>query len=259
MAQNDKVNINRVNYSVFKALIAAVFADYSNSFNAANPDRKVTFRTTLTPADVQTYDVLIRQGKYKTKEECEKANIKNEKIAVRYLRVGKSFERISYHPAITEQFVPGFIYQKFNVVEKGWEELRFEKGDTPPIQELLEDETQIRIEKVAREQEIVIYQQSIMLKDDKEVLNDKWWKRILYTDLINTLMAKGIEYGEALELIRRGEEEKSVLANELGESAKQILEANKIVIRSELPKPLSKEDEQYKTQMKIMRREDDKR
>lgn len=259
MAQKDKVNINRVNYSVFKALITAVFADYSNSFNAANPDKRVTFRTTLTPADIETYDVLIRQGKFKTKEECEKANIRNDKVSVRYLRVGKSFERISYHPAILEQFVPGFIYQKFNVVEKGWEELKFEKGDTPPIQELLDDETQIRIEKVAREQEIVIYQQSIMLKDDKEVLNDKWWKRILYLDLINTLMAKGVEYGEAIELIRRAEEEKSVLAKELGESAKQVLEANKIVIRSEMPKPLSKEDEKYKADMKVMRNKDGKK
>ncbi len=258
MAQEKNINVNKVNYSVYKALISAVFTDYSNSFHAANPDKAVLFTTTLTPTTVSTYDVLIRQGKFKTKEDCQKANIKDEKIEVRYLRVGKHFELLSYHPAIMEQFVDGFLYQKFDVVEEAWQQLKFEPGDTPPTQDLLDDETKIRVEKITKQREIPIYQQSVMLKDAKEVLNDKWWKRILYLDLLNTLMAKGIEYGEAVELIKRGEEEKAMLAKELGESAQKILIDNNIVIRKAMPKALTKEDEQYKAQMNVARDKDKK-
>ena len=67
------------------------------------------------------------------------------------------------------------------------------------------------------------------------------------------MMAKGIEYGEVLGLVQRAEEEKAVLAKELGESAQQVLEANKIVIRKEMPKPLTKDDEAYKIQMGKLR------
>lgn len=258
MAQDKEVNVNKVNYSVYQALAKAVFQDYSNSFNRMNPGRKVAFDVTLTPATVHTYDVLVRQGKFKDAQACKDANIKNDAIEVRYLRVGKHFEKITYHPAIMEEFKPGFIYQRFDVVDEVWDELQFEEGDTPPTQDILDDDTKVRVEKRIREREIPIYQQSIMLKNAKEVLNDKWWKRILYLDLINTLMAKGVEYGEALELIRRGEEEKAVLAKELGESAQQVLEANKIVIRKEMPQPLTEEDEKYKATM-AKARDDDKK
>ena len=258
MSQEKEININKVNYNVYRELVKAVFQDYSNSFGAKNLGRKIGFNVTITPSTIHTYDVLLRQGKYKTKEEMEKAGIIDDSMEVRYLRVGKYFEKISYQPAIMEEFKPGFIYQRFDVVDEVWDELRFEEGDTPPTKDVLDDETKVRVEKVSREKEVVIYQQSLMLKNTKEILNDKWWKRILYLDLINTLMAKGIEYGEAIELIRRGEEEKAVLAKELGESAQQVLDANKIVIRKEMPKPLSKEDEKYKAQMTKMRKNDDK-
>ena len=257
MTQEKNINVNQVNFSVYKALIKAVFDDYTNSFNNVNPERRVSFDVTLTPATVHTYDVLIRQGRYKTKEEMEKLNIKNDAIEVRYLRVGKHFNKVSYHTPILEEFKIGFRYQQLDIIGKVWEEVEFEEGDV--MSEEMLDKDEIRVEKITREREIPIYQQSVMLKNSKEVLNDKWWKRILYLDLINTLMAKGVEYGEAIELIRRGEEEKAVLAKELGESAKQVLEANKIVIRKEMPKPLSEDDKQYKETMDKLRNEDKKK
>lgn len=252
MAQDEKINVNQVNYRVYEALIVAVFADYENAFNRMNHDRKVKFSTTITPATLKTHDILKRQGK--TDEELKK--IKNENIEVRYLRVGKFFEKVSYHTPILEEFKPGFIYQQLNVVDKVWEELKFEEGDV--MSEDLLDKDQIRVAKHSKEREVPIYQQSMRLKDAKEVLNDKWWKRILYLDLLNTLMAKGIEYGEALELIKRGEEEKAVLAKELGESAQQVLEANKIVIRKEMPKPLTEDDKKYKAAIDKARAKDKK-
>lgn len=241
MTQNNKpINVNQINYAVFESLIRACFADYTNSFNQQNPERRIAFNMTMTPATLSTHEVLKKQGK--SQEEINK--YKDEKIEVRYLRVGKAFEKVSFYTPIIEEFKIGFIYQKVDPVGKVWHELQYEDGDTPPTQDIL-DSGDVRVAKVTREKEIAIYQQSIRLKDQKEVLNDKWWKRILFLDLLNTLMAKGIEYGEALELIRRGEEEKAVLANELGESAKQVLEANQIVIRKAMPEALSKEDKEY--------------
>lgn len=237
-------NINKVDPQLLLVLIEAVFRDYSAGFNNLNPTKKVGFNTTLTPAKISIYDVLIRQGKAKTKEELEKQGVEDKTLEVRYLRVSKYFENIKFIPPLIEQFKPGFIYQKLDPVNKSWEEVMFEEGDTPPTQEDI-DETRVRVAQKARQQGTPIYQQSITLKDQKEVLNDRWWKRILYLDLINTLMAKGIEYGEVLGLMKRGEEEKAVLARELGDNAKEVLEANKIVIRKEMPKPLSPEDKEY--------------
>ena len=252
MTQDKEINVNQVNYGVYEALIKAVLGDYENAFNQQNPERKVKFNMTITSANINTHEVLKRQGK--TEEELK--NIKNENIEVRYLRVGKFFEKISFHTPIIEEFKPGFVYQQLNVVDKVWEELRFEEGDI--MSEDLLNKDQIRVAKHTKEKEIAIYQQSLRLKDAKEVLNDKWWKRILYLDLLNTLMAKGIEYGEALELIKRGEEEKAVLAKELGKNAQEVLDNNKIVIRSEMPKPLTEEELKYKAQMDKMRAQEEK-
>ncbi len=253
MAQNTKINVNQVNYRVFEALIGACLKDYENAFNRLDPSRRVKFSTTISAATLKTHDVLKRQGK--TDKELE--NIKNENIEVRYLRVGKFFEKISYHTPIIEEFKTGFVYQQLDVVGKVWEKTIFEDNDIMS-QDLL-DKEQIRVEKVSKEREIPIYQQSMRLKDQKEILNDKWWKRILYLDLLNTLMAKGVEYGEALEFIKRAEEEKAVLAKELGESAAQVLEANKIVIRKEMPAPLTNEDKKYKEKIIKMRKKEEKK
>jgi len=240
MAQKEKeINVNQVNYRVYESLIKACLNDYKNAFNQMNPERRVQFILTLHPAKLKSHDILKRQGL----SEQEIKKYKNEKIEVRYLRLGKFFERVSFYIPIIEEFKPGFVYQKLNIVNKVWEEVEFKQGDI--INQELLDKEQIRVAKISKEKETPIYQQSIRLKTKQEVLNDKWWKRVLYLDLLNTLMAKGIEYGEVLELVRRGEEEKAVLAKELGESAKQVLEANKIVIRKDMPKKLSKEDKAY--------------
>ena len=237
-----KIDINKVDPEILLTLINGVFEDYSNSFNELNNGKAVGFHTTLTPNKVKVHDVLVKQGKY-TKEELEKSEIPNDEVEVRYLRVGKYFDTITYKTPILEEFKDGFIYQKLDVVNKVWEEMSFDIGDTV-TQEELDNET-IRKEHRVRSVEVPIYQQTIRLKDQKEVLNDKWWKRILYLDLLNTLMAKGIEYGEVLGLLKRGEEEKAVLAKELGANAKEVLENNKIVIRSEMPKPLEGDDKAY--------------
>lgn len=251
MENNKEININQVNYAVYRAIIVAVFNDYENTFNNVNPTRRVAFNTTLTNATLSMYKVLLKQGKYKSEAEMKKLGIKDEKMEVRYLRVGKYFEKVSYTIPILEEFKPGFIYQELDIIGKVWNEMEFEVGDTMTEDKITNE--QVRVERRSREQEVTIYQQSIRLKTAKEVLNDKWWKRILYLDLLNTMMAKGIEYGEVLGLVQRAEEEKAVLAKELGESAQQVLEANKIVIRKEMPKPLTKEDEAYKKQMGKLR------
>ena len=240
MTQEKKINVNQINYMVYETLIRACFADYTNSFNQVNPERRVVFNMTIVPATIKTHDVLKNQGM--SEEDIKKYD--NEKIEVRYLRVGKAFEKVKFHTPIIEEFKKDFIYQKVNVVDKVWEELKFEEGDTPPTQEVL-DKGEIRVAVSSREKEIAIYQQSIRLKSKKEALNDKWWKRVLYLDLLNTLMAKGIEYGEVLELVKRGEQEKSVLAKELGDSAKDILAANNITIHKAMPAAMSKEDKAY--------------
>ena len=256
MENNEEINVNQVNYSVYRALAKAVFADYEATFNNLNPEKRVNFNVTLTPSIISMHDVLLKQGKYKTKEEMVKLGIKDEKMNIRYLRVGKYFERVSYHTPILEEFKIGFVYQQLDIIGKVWEELKFEEGDI--MSEDLLKKGEIRVEKRSREKEVVIYQQSIKLKDAKEVLKDKWWKRILYLDLVNTLMAKGIEYGEVIGLVQRQEEEKAVLARELGESAKEVLEANKIVIRKEMPAPLTPEDEAYKREMGKLREQERK-
>jgi hypothetical protein len=255
MTQEKEINVNQVNYGVYEAIIKACFADYQNSFNQMNPERQVVFNMTIMPMKLKAHDIMKKQKPDITDDELKK--YKNDEIEVRYLRVGKFFNRLSYHTPIREEFKPGFIYQQLNVVDETWEEEEFQEGDI--ISETLLEQNEIRVEKGTREKEITIYQQSMRLETQKEVLNDKWWKRILYMDLLNTLMAKGVEYGEALELIKRSEEEKAVLANELGESAKQVLEANKIVIRAEMPKPLSEGDKQYKAQMDIARDKENKK
>ena len=257
MENNKEINVNQVNYSVYRALAKAVFSDYENTFNGLNPTRRVGFNVTLTPATISMYDVLLKQGKYTSKEEMQKLGIKDEKMDVRYLRVGKFFEKISYHTPILEEFKVGFIYQQLDIIGKVWEELKFEEGDTITEDKITKGE--VRVERRSREKEVVVYQQSIKLKSSKEILNDKWWKRILYLDLVNTLMAKGIEYGEVLGLVQRAEEEKAVLARELGESAKEVLEANKIVIRKEMPKPLTSDDEAYKREMGKLRAQEEKK
>ena len=253
----EKVNVNRVNWTVYEAMIRACFQDYTQSFNNMSEERRVVFNMTITSPTIKTYDVLLKQGKYKSVEEMEKLGIKNDDVIVKYLRVGKAFEKVKYSTPIAEQFKPGFVYQQLDVVNKVWEELQFAEGDIIPSVEL--DKDQIRVASVSREREITIYQQSMRLKDQKEVLNAKWWKRILYMDLLNTLMAKGVEYGEVLELMKRGEEEKAVLAKELGDNAKEVLEANKIVIRKEMPKPLSKGDKEYVEQIKKAKAKEEKK
>lgn len=249
------ININQVNYSVYKTLIAVVFEDYKNTFNNLNPTRKVDFNVTLTDAVMSMHDVLLKQGKYESKAEMVKLGIEDSKMQVRYLRVGKIFEKLSYFTPILEEFKPGFIYQELNVVDKTWEECQFEVGDVMTDEKLKDS---IRVEKRVREREVPIYQQSIRLKTDKEVLNVKYWKRVLYLDLLNTLMAKGIEYGEVLGVMQNLQEEKAVLSKELGKSAKEVLDNNKIVIVKEMPKPLTEGDKEYKAQMDILRDKDKK-
>ena len=236
------IDINKVDPEILLALINGVFKDYSKSFNELNNGKAVGFNTTLTPNKIKVHDVLLKQGKH-TKEELEESNIANDEIEVRYLRVGKYFDTITYKTPILEEFKDGFIYQKLDAVNKVWEELSFEIGDIV-TQEELDKETIRRVHRV-RSVEVPIYQLTIRLQNQKEVLNDKWWKRILYLDLLNTLLAKGIEYGEVLGLLKRGEEEKAMLAKELGANAKEVLDNNKIVIRSEIPKPLEGDDKAY--------------
>lgn len=248
------ININQVNYSVYQSLIASVFEDYQNTFNAINPTRRVGFSTTLTNSTLNLYDVLLKQGKYNSKEEIEKAGIKNDKMEVRYLRVGKYFEKLSYTTPILEEFKIGFRFQQLDIVGKSWEEVEFEEGDTMSEEKINKNE--VRVERRIKEPEVPIYQQSLKLKNQKEVLNDKYWKRVLYLDLLNTLMAKGIEYGEVLGLIQKSEEEKAVLAKELGDNAMEVLKNNNIVIRKDMPAPLTKEDKAYVEHVKKAKHKD---
>ena len=63
MENNKEININQVNYAVYRAIIVAVFNDYENTFNNVNPTRRVAFNTTLTNATLSMYKVLLKQGK----------------------------------------------------------------------------------------------------------------------------------------------------------------------------------------------------